>query len=240
MRRLAPRLALTALALTLALALPGAPAALPAEGAEQEHEQEKESPAEPALTPARQKELAALIEQLGHEEWEKRDQASRKIEDFGRAALPALREATGSSDQEVVERARVLIEKLDPPPGPGPEVGGPRLIRFGVGGGAVVIARGFAVGGGAQVRSVTGKNGTVTITEGADGITVTVKPVGEDAKPASYSAKDRAEFKKKHKDAYLKYLATDEEKKAAAEAEKEEKKKKEQKEDDKADADPAK
>lgn len=229
MKRLAPIVALAALALALA----AAPAALPAEGGDEQ----ESAAAEPGLTPAQRKELAALIEQLGHEEWEKRDQASTRIEAFGKAALPALREATESTDQEVVERARTLIAKLDPPPGRGPRAGAPRIMRIGAGGNAIFVARAFAAGGrAAKVRTVADENGTVTIAEGADGITVTVTPAGEDAKPMTYSAKDRDEFKKKHKEAYEKYLATDEEKKAAAEAAAKAKKEEEKEEGKKADA----
>jgi hypothetical protein len=56
-----------------------------------------------------------FIRQLGSEEFEERERASKALEAIGRRALPALRVAAKSRDIEVRLRARKLVETLDAP-----------------------------------------------------------------------------------------------------------------------------
>ncbi len=59
--------------------------------------------------------VKSLIVDLGADAWKEREAASMALEKIGKAALPALREATGSKDAEVAQRARRIIEKLKAP-----------------------------------------------------------------------------------------------------------------------------
>lgn len=57
--------------------------------------------------------VSGLIEQLGHASFEQREEATLKLRDAGRAALPQLREAAASADPEISMRARALLEPLE-------------------------------------------------------------------------------------------------------------------------------
>lgn len=60
-------------------------------------------------------EIARLVEQLGDDDFEKRQQASRKLEAMGSKALPALvRALTTTSDLEVQRRATKLVRLIMP------------------------------------------------------------------------------------------------------------------------------
>src|SRR5262245_50950385 len=65
---------------------------------------------------APQKVVKRLIDQLGSERFEDREQATQELSKLGRAALPSLKEATKSPDAEVRRRAQQLVEQLEPPP----------------------------------------------------------------------------------------------------------------------------
>jgi hypothetical protein len=70
-------------------------------------------PAKPGeLSAEKAEELRKLIKQLGAEGWADRVEAAEKIKKFGKVALPALKRAAKSKDQEVSERAKDLIEKI--------------------------------------------------------------------------------------------------------------------------------
>jgi hypothetical protein len=56
--------------------------------------------------------IAQLIKQLGSEDFAEREKASSELEQFGIAALPALREAARSRDPETKSRAEALVERL--------------------------------------------------------------------------------------------------------------------------------
>jgi tetratricopeptide (TPR) repeat protein len=74
-----------------------------------------------ALVPAQQPEkkeppskeqIAQWIKQLGHDDFDKREEASKKLEEAGQAAEAALQEAAKSTDQEVRQRAEAILEKF--------------------------------------------------------------------------------------------------------------------------------
>jgi len=205
------------LAVLAVLALSGASAALAGEAGGQKEDAESRIP--------------ELIRQLGDEAWDKREAASKALEKIGRPALPALRKAAESEDAEVSARAKRLIEKIAPAPRPGkavrvPAAGGLPAIRV-QGGGRLVIGKGANAlviappkGQNLKIYSIRSDEGIATVTEMGKRISVQIKPEKKGAKTRSYTAGDRAEFRKKHRAVFLKYLATDEEKKQAAKEDK--------------------
>jgi hypothetical protein len=58
-------------------------------------------------------EIAKLIEQLGSDDFTKRDAASRKLAEIGETARSQLEKAMASADREVQRRAKRLLEALD-------------------------------------------------------------------------------------------------------------------------------
>jgi len=56
---------------------------------------------------------ARLVELLGHESWNVREEAMRLLEKLGRKARPAALKALKSPDPEVAMRARMLVRKID-------------------------------------------------------------------------------------------------------------------------------
>jgi hypothetical protein len=74
------------------------------------HPATAQSPAKPADAKA----IAALIAQLGSENFQERQAATRSLEAIGRPALAALREAADkNADAEVSRRAKGLVEKIE-------------------------------------------------------------------------------------------------------------------------------
>ena len=69
------------------------------------------SPAAPLDVKAR--EIDRLINQLSSDSFKVREEASRKLKDYGDSALDALAKATGSGDPEVARRARELIGTIE-------------------------------------------------------------------------------------------------------------------------------
>jgi hypothetical protein len=59
--------------------------------------------------------IAALVADLGHNDWNRRDAASRELKQIGAPALPALRKAAGSVDAEVKARAAELVAEIEKP-----------------------------------------------------------------------------------------------------------------------------
>src|SRR5690349_13024428 len=58
-------------------------------------------------------EVGRLIGQLGSEDYVPREAASRRLEDIGEPALPALRQALASPDPEVRRRAGDLVALIE-------------------------------------------------------------------------------------------------------------------------------
>ena len=55
---------------------------------------------------------AALVERLGDSRFSVREQATRELQDRGRAALPALRSGAKSADLEIRRRCEFLLKPL--------------------------------------------------------------------------------------------------------------------------------
>ncbi|MBI4584211.1 MAG: HEAT repeat domain-containing protein [Planctomycetes bacterium] len=69
-----------------------------------------EEPPHPPVKPA----VESLIAGLGSERWEVRENSQNTLLDMGSAAIPALKKALLSKDPEVVQRARHLLNRIDP------------------------------------------------------------------------------------------------------------------------------
>src|SRR5262249_54566466 len=85
------------------------------------------SKAAPAATPAR---IDQLIADLDHDDFTARENASRELEQLGRAAEAALRAAAaGTSSAEVRRRAEALLERLKAGPTSPDALRGPRAVE---------------------------------------------------------------------------------------------------------------
>ena len=94
----------TALCAAALVCVGAAPATQPADDGDEL------TPAERAQRDAR---IAALIKQLGDDEWRTREAASKALAEIGRPALEALKKAaTTSKDAEVVWRAEALVKQI--------------------------------------------------------------------------------------------------------------------------------
>jgi HEAT repeat protein len=82
--------------------------------------------AEEPRSGAPEKEIKCLVDLLGSEAFNDREEATQQLSKLGKHALPGLREAARSPDAEVRHRARQLIEQIEPPPVP---PAGPRQER---------------------------------------------------------------------------------------------------------------
>jgi uncharacterized protein (TIGR03067 family) len=56
--------------------------------------------------------VARLIEQLGHDEFAKREEASKELDAIGEPALDALRKATSAEDVEIRRRAERIVQAI--------------------------------------------------------------------------------------------------------------------------------
>jgi WD40 repeat protein len=70
--------------------------------------QETRPPAEPAQAA----EIARLIRQLGDDQFDKREEACKRLEEIGEPALPPLRQALDSKDAEVRQRAERVLAAI--------------------------------------------------------------------------------------------------------------------------------
>jgi len=70
---------------------------------------------------ARSDRVAMLIEQLGDDEFDRREEATQELDTIGHLALDALRKAADSRDAEVQQRADRLIEAITARPAPVPK-----------------------------------------------------------------------------------------------------------------------
>ena len=150
----------------------------------------------PATRPVDEKVLA-LIEKLGDGDPAVREEATKKLQEMGKAVLPSLAAAAQSDDPEVRSRARGLIRKAErrlPPAAPA------RDARFGRS-----SVRMSSTNGERTVNA--DDNGyRVKIRQGPAGIKLDVTGV-EDGKEVteSYSAKDADELKKENPEAFALY-----------------------------------
>jgi tricorn protease-like protein len=72
--------------------------------------------------------IEKLIKQLGHDEFDKREEATRELEKIGEPALEALQKARTSPDAEVRDRATLLVRRIE-------RSLRIEMLRFGAGGG---------------------------------------------------------------------------------------------------------
>jgi C-terminal processing protease CtpA/Prc len=56
--------------------------------------------------------LAKLIKELGHDTWDVREAAQKRLLEIGAPAIPQLQKAAKSKDLEVVTRAKVILKNL--------------------------------------------------------------------------------------------------------------------------------
>lgn len=62
--------------------------------------------------PAMLKQIGSLITKLGHSDWEQREAAQKKLEEYGKAAQAELQKATKNKDLEIVYRAEQILSKI--------------------------------------------------------------------------------------------------------------------------------
>jgi len=162
------------------------------------------APGTPATQPATQPAapinpaVRALIIKLGDDDPAVRDDATRKLSDLGKAAIPGLREAAHGEDPEARSRAADLLHHIErhlPPPGPPQNgVGRSQSVRM-------------SMNQGVRTLDVNDNGRKVHIVCQADGqIEMSVTGV-EDGKEATetYHAKDADELKKDNPEAFAIY-----------------------------------
>ncbi|MDB5354286.1 MAG: sigE 10 [Phycisphaerales bacterium] len=155
-------------------------------------------PTSPATQPAAP-DVAALIRQLGDDDFHARQEAGRKLREMGKAAFPALKEAQNSEDPEIRTRAKELIERQETPPQAGPV---PQALAGNNWNQSVSIA----VDNGSRTVDVRQTGRTIHIEEDGEGVRMTVN--GQiDGRPAirEYKAKDADELKRQNPAAYALY-----------------------------------
>jgi len=162
-----------------------------------------------AITPDQvmAEEAKALITKLGDDDFKTREAATADLRKLGRAALPHIKEATKSDNPEIKARAEKLVAELDPAPAtPVAPVQPKGEMRIVGGGMAVRNMRIQVIGGQAAPANPNANAKSVTIVENKDSLEVTITET-IDGKPATktYKAKDAAELKEKHPDAFKAY-----------------------------------
>lgn len=150
----------------------------------------------PTTRPVDEKVLA-LIEKLGDGDPTVREEATKKLQEMGKAVLANLQEAAQSDDPEVRSRARGLIRKAErrlPPAAPA------RDARFGR------SSVRMSSTNGERTVDADDNGYRVKIRQGPAGIKLDVTGV-EDGKEVteSYSAKDADELKKENPEAFALY-----------------------------------
>jgi len=175
----------------------------------------------PAAGSERAEELVKeLVRQLGDDDFKKREAASAELAKIGKPAVPALKEAKKNPDLEVARRAEEVLARIEnrtaeatapDMPGTAKALRGNRgahvgmQIRMGEG---IQAGEGVRIIGGRvnmqNVRSVRTEEGTATISESNEGITLVLKPREGEAK--TFSAPSREEFKEKFPELYKQYI----------------------------------
>jgi hypothetical protein len=149
-------------------------------------------------------EVRQLINQLGSDSYAKREAASKRLKAIGKPALGALKAALDSGDAEVVSRARALVRRLEirPVPGPDPAFNGANLRGLGLRPGRVSMS----VVDGARVIEVNDAGRDIRITDGPDGIAMTVTGfIDGQQVTEEYGAPDAAQLQEEAPDAYALY-----------------------------------
>jgi hypothetical protein len=150
--------------------------------------------AAPAATQAAASdEIKRLIEQLGDGEYAKREEAAKRLKAIGKPAVPALKEAAANNeDAEVVSRAQALLKRIEIRPLPG---GDPVNVN----GGLIAQATRMRISvnnNGGRVVNVTEGGRDIQITDGPDGIVMSVTGLLDGQRVTEeYTAKDLDELK---------------------------------------------
>jgi hypothetical protein len=151
-----------------------------------------------ALPPADVTKIRQLVVQLGDPEFEKREAATRALRNYGKAALPYLKQALTDPDVEVVSRAQALIRKAEVralPGGPFDPAADLRPTRVRM-----------SASGGARVLEVSDPHRDIRISQSADALVVTVTgDVDGERVTEEYSAKDADALKKDNPEVYALY-----------------------------------
>jgi hypothetical protein len=141
--------------------------------------------------------VAALIAQLGDADFRVRRDASARLRDLGRSALPELRQAAQDKNPEIRARASQIVRVLDYRPIPGR----PRMQGF-----ARQRRISYRVENGHRSVDVDDYGRRIQITEADDGIVMTV--TGEtDGQPDTevYRARTPEELQSENAEAYVVY-----------------------------------
>jgi HEAT repeat protein len=73
---------------------------------------------ERSLSEAERAQMKKLVRQLGHEDFEKREAASRQFVAHGRLSIPYLKAALNDTDPEIARRAQTCLDDIEGGPGP--------------------------------------------------------------------------------------------------------------------------
>lgn len=157
-----------------------------------------QQPPGPGPVPASSAESAqvsALIAQLGNADFHARRDATSRLRQIGPAALPQLKEAATSTVPEIRARASVLVRQLEHHPVPGR----PRVH-------ARTSSANYSIINGRQVINIDDAGRKIHITQGDDGIQMTV--AGEvDGQPATetYKASTAEDLRSDNPEAFALY-----------------------------------
>jgi hypothetical protein len=165
--------------------------------------------------------IPALVKQLGDDSPKIREEASQKLRQLGKEALPALEQATKSKDPEVAARAHAISRQIDEDLHPKPrfndfddngDIPAPRFFRanpnFPGGGGSFRIRIQTNLNPNQVGREITAvENGKiVTIKESPEEISVsTTQNVEGRQVTKTVTAKTKEALKKEDPDAYAMY-----------------------------------
>jgi hypothetical protein len=148
--------------------------------------------AAPAATQPASEEIKKLIDQLGDNDYPKREDAAKKLKAVGKPALPALKEAiAGNEDPEVVSRAQALVKRIEIRPLPAADPAG-------VNGMLQATRMRMTVNGnnGARTLSITDAGRDIRITQGPEGIVMEVTGLVDGQRATEeYTARDLDELK---------------------------------------------
>lgn len=160
----------------------------------------------PATQPATQPaaDVAALIRQLGDDDFHVRLEAARQLKAVGKAAEPALVQARKSDDPEVHARVEEILAELNRPPVDDSAV--PQPAPVGGNNAGVYSSRTTMPGDGTRTIDIAEPGRTIHIEEKPSGLYI--KVTGQlDGKPATreYSAKSVEQLKQEHPAAFALY-----------------------------------
>ncbi|MDB5319273.1 MAG: hypothetical protein JWN40_904 [Phycisphaerales bacterium] len=149
--------------------------------------------ASPAATQAAPDEIKRLIDQLGDGEYPKREEAAKRLKTIGKPAVPALKDAIANNeDAEIVSRSQALLKRIEIRPLPGADTvnaNGMVLIQ-------ATRMRISVNNNGGRVLNVTEGGRDIQITDGPDGIVMSVTGLVDGQRVTEeYTARDLDELK---------------------------------------------